>query len=330
MKKLLLILLIMMTAAAFVAAQTYDELEDGFESFSSDLAGSLPYASTIGLNWSDAYMGGFPHFGVGLTTGFVSLPTEGFEEIADLLGVSLPSMLSDYGIGVPLPAYTVDARIGIPVLPLDVGVKGGYISPDWLSSMDVGVDYLLLGADVRYAVLEGNMILPKVSVGVGYNYMKGGVYMDGVVDGQSIDLTGEGSPGGVNSIDITDGDLAYEWSTNVIDVKVQASKKILILTPSVGLGYSYGFSTAGGGIDSDIKVNGSSDPTQTQLDAIEAITGMEISDSSLRITAEDNSGSFRVWGGCSVNLFLLKLDLAAMYNLTSQNLGASLNARVQF
>ena len=330
MKKKLLTLMIMMMAAGFATAQiTYSSLESDFKDFSDDMAGALPYASTLGLNWSDAYLGGFPHFGVGLTTGFVSLPSDSFEAVATQLGVDLPSFVTG-SLGVPLPAYTVDARVGIPILPIDVGVKGGFLSPGMLEDMTggVGIDYMMLGGDVRWGVMKGGLILPSVSIGVGYNYLTGGIYMDGVTPAQTIDFGGA-DYNGVTAINLTSGDMYYNWNANIIDVKAQASKSFLILTPSVGVGYSYGFSSAGGGIDATITDQTSTPLTDSQISAIEDALDMDISNSGFSILSEANGGSLRVWGGCSFNIVVLKLDLTAMYNLSSQSLGAALNARIQ-
>ena len=330
MKKLLLILLIMTAAMGFVTAQTYSEVEDSFQAFSDDMAGALPYASTLGLNWSNAYLGNFPHFGVGVTTGFVSLPADSFKSVAKTLSVDLPQELFDLGIGVPLPAYTVDARLAMPILPVDVGVKVGYLDPAWsegLTGGAAGVDYLLLGGDVRYGLVKEGILKPAVSVGVGYNYMKGGLYMDGAVPGQTIALGGNYN--GVTDIVISDGDMFYEWNASVIDVKVQASKKILILTPSVGAGYSYGFSSAGGGLDATITDQSANPLDAADIAAIESALDMSISNSGISFLSEVTGGSIRVWGGVGVNLFVLKLDLTAMYNINSASLGAALNARIQ-
>jgi len=327
MKKLLLILLILMTALSFAAADsiTYTEMKDDFQAFSDDMAGALPYASTLGLNWSNAYLGGFPHFGIGLTTGFVTLPADSFTAVADKLGATLPDELFTLGIGVPLPAYSVDARLALPILPVDVGVKVGYLDPSWsegLTGGAAGVDYLLLGGDVRWGLVKDRGLLPAVSIGAGYNYMKGGLYMKDAVGPTTITSVA------THTVSMSSADMVYEWNANVIDIKAQVSKKLLIFTPSVGLGYSYGFAQAGGGMNANILIDGSA-PTQSDIDAIEAATGMTLDDQSVRILSSADGGSFRAWGGLSVNLFVLKLDLNAMYNLTSQSLGGSLNARIQ-
>ncbi len=51
--------------AASVSGQTLGELQTGFEQFASAVYGTLASAATSGLNWSPAYIGQFPHFGVG-------------------------------------------------------------------------------------------------------------------------------------------------------------------------------------------------------------------------------------------------------------------------
>jgi hypothetical protein len=44
----------------------------------------------------------------------------------------------------------------------------------------------------------------------------------------------------------------------------------------------------------------------------------------------ENSGvSFRAFGGLSVNLTVIRIDLTGMYNLTDQNWGISLGTRFQ-
>jgi hypothetical protein len=332
MKKNLLVLLIIMMSGVYLAADTdYDSLQSSFEDFSSDLAEALPYASTTGLNWSEAYLGGFPHFGVGVTTGFVTLPSDGFEDVAETLGVELPDLITDYGIGVPLPAYTVDARVGIPFLPIDVGVKGGVLEPSWLEdTTGVGIDYLLLGADVRYGIMKQGLIKPDISIGLGYNYLKGGLYIDDATSSQSIslgvDYDGDGDD---DSITVSSGDMYYEWEAHVIDAKLQASKSFLILTPSVGLGYAYGFSTVGGGIDATVTDEDGDEISSSYISEIESALDMDLSSTGISIFSEDESGSLRVWGGCSFNIVVLKLDLSVVYNITSESMGGSLNARVQ-
>ncbi|MEA1910510.1 MAG: hypothetical protein U9N32_02415 [Spirochaetota bacterium] len=333
MKKILILLIIFVVAVSGAFGQaTIAEMETAFSSFSTDIAESLPYASTIGLNWSDARVRGFPHFGVGLSLGAVTIPEDAFVSLADSLTFTLPSAITGAGLGIPLPAYVVDARVGIPFLPIDIGAKLGVITPDMSDDLfdDVEVDYILAGFDIRTPIIKGNLALPAITFSTGYNYLSGGIdaSIDGAGDLTSIDLSAVPELSGA-SLDYSDPDVRFAWQTHAVDFKLQASKSLLIITPYVGLGYAYGWSKAGGGISSDIDYNGA---TEEEVRAALEAAGytVDLSDDGFAILAEVSGGSLRAFGGLSVNLFILKLDLNAMYNVNTNSLGASANARIAF
>src|SRR6056297_3297048 len=233
----------------------FTTLQGNFKTFSDDVAEALPQASTTGLTWSDARVRGFPHFGVGLSFGAVMMPKDAFEDLAgpDGLNIDISDLTTD--LGVPFPSYVVDGRVGIPFLPIDVGAKLGVLTPGMSENLggDTAADYMLAGFDVRYPILKGRLLMPAVSVSAGYNYLSGGITttvsgagLDGGIDLSSIQgLTGV-------SVNYTDPDLRFNWKTHSMDFKVQASKNLLIFTPYVGGAYTYGWSTAGGGISADI------------------------------------------------------------------------------
>ncbi len=335
MKKILILMIILVVGVSGVFGQVvFSDMEAAFSTFSTDIAEALPVASTIGLNWSDARVRGFPHFGVGLSLGAVMIPEDAFVSLADSLSIALPSEITDAGLGVPFPAYVIDARVGIPFLPIDVGAKLGVLTPEMAASLssDVAVDYVLAGFDIRTPIIKGNLVLPAISFSAGYNYLSGGVTttMSGAGDMLSgIDLGAVPGLTGV-TIDYTDPDVRFAWDTHTIDFKLQASKSLMIITPYAGLGYAYGWSKAGGGVSSDITFGGplTEDQIRTALEA--AGYDVELSGDGFAILAEASGGSLRAYGGLSVNLFILKLDLNAMYNLSTASLGATLNARVAF
>ena len=332
MKKILILMIILVVAVSGAFGQiAFADMESAFSTFSEDVAEALPVASTIGLNWSDATVRGFPHFGVGLTLGAVMIPEDAFVTLADSLNIALPSAVTDAGLGVPLPAYVVDARVGIPFLPIDIGAKLGVLTPEMAASLsdEVAVDYVLAGFDIRTPIIKGNLILPAISFSAGYNYLSGGVNASVSNAGDltaGIDLNAI-LPGA--SIGYTDPDVRFAWKTQTVDFKLQASKSLLIITPYAGLGYAYGWSKAGGGVSSDITFAGA---TEDQIrDALEAAGyDVELSSDGFAILAESSGGSLRAFAGLSVNLFILKLDLNALYNVSTASLGASLNARVAF
>jgi hypothetical protein len=343
MKKLLLTLVILLVAVGAFAQTTFTftTFQDAFSQFATDVANSLPFNASIGLNWSDAYIGQLldvpPHFGAGVSLGATTIPSASVTTMLGPTGLNLtlPAEVAQYiQYGVPIPAYTVEGRIGGFLLPFDIGLKVGYIPPGTLQSWGIPVDvnYLLAGADVRFALLQDSGIIPAVSVGAGYTYMRGSVSVPGLL-GSGIDITNINAPGGPYAISLTDPALNFTWATNVIDLKAQVSKNLLIFTPYLGAGASYGISSAGGGVTSTLLINGSA-PTQQQIDDITAYLesqGMtvDLSDQGFLIQAAANGWSFRAFGGISMNLLILKLDLTGMYNFLSGDFGASVGLRVQ-
>ena len=289
------------------------ELQVSVNSFSQSMAESLPFNSTIGLNWSDAWIGklipsAFPHFGVGIALGFTTLDIGAISSLADRFDFSMPDM----PLGMDrfmLPAYTAEARLGGFFLPFDVGVKFGYLpNADFLID-SISIDYMLIGADVRYAVMEGNVILPKISLALGFNYLRGGIGINGP------DLSFDHSNGSIN---IESPKIGLKWHTYTLDVRAQVSKSFVIITPYAGLGASYGRSSAGYSLDA--KITG-----DLNLED-ESIT---ISSTGMSSMIDSNDVNFRAFGGLSLDLTILKIDLTGQYSFKDGNYGASLGFRIQ-
>ena len=329
MKRMGFLLMLLLLSSSLMAVDVdFDDFRKAYEKFSDDAANSLPYNTMVGLSWSDAYIGQFPHLGVGLTLGFTSLPYKSFEWVADALDVNFADVLPQIELlGAPIPAWTLDARLGGFVLPFDIGVKVGFL-PDQAKTFvpdNMALDYLLLGGDIRYALLKGPG--PKVSLGVGYNYLNGSMSMANLI-GKKQEIL---DVGGYN-LELDDPDLNFQWTANVIDLKAQASMNVLILTPSIGVGASYGTAQSGGGLETQILLNGDK-IKDSEIKDIEDILGNkapDLTDQSIKVLSDTTGWAFRVFGGASFNLLILRLDLTAMYNFTSGSIGAALNARVQF
>ncbi len=337
MKRVSIVLAIMLLAAAGLSAQTYDEFEGYFQTFADEVANSLPVSASVGGNWSPAYIGQFPHFGVGVSLGGMFLPYDAVEPVVDNLGFgsSIPEALKTYG--VPFPAIAVDARLGGFILPFDVGVKFGFIpeKAKTLFSDEVTADYLLAGADVRLRLTKGKGFLPTISAGAGYNYMRGTIGINDVSSSETINIDEimeptYGPPATAYELTITNPDLAFNWETHTIQGKVQASWDLAILTPHLGFGAAYGFSNAGGGLYSTLTYNGEGGLTLADVQDEFAKYGYPIpTTDGIEITSDANGYSFWVYGGTAFNIFFVKLDLSAMYNFLSGAYGASANVRIQ-
>jgi hypothetical protein len=359
---------------------------------------TLPMASTIGLQWSDAFIGKFPHFGVGVTAGFASIPTEdignlfaafGFDgnPIEDLkASAQLPENASKLldSLGFPFPAVTAEARLGGFILPFDIGLKAGFIPDSLYGVLDNAtgglvspnnLDYLLVGFDVRYALVDGHkkFLIPDIIIGGGYNFYRGkiAIPMPGMdFEIQDIPIPKASAisdfsydPSDSNSyynysVSFSEPSVGFGWESHVIDVKAQVSKKILlIMTPYVGVGASYGRSRADAGmyIEPQVTRDGSSSTISQMQDdlaaaeeAVDDISGKEASellgddldfsdieipetgDGGFLVSSWENGWGFRAYGGLSINLWFVKIDASVMYDILGSNLGAQLGLRFQF
>ena len=348
MRRLLIVLLALLLAATFASAQTqtFEKYETSIKGFAEGVANSLPLNSAIGLTWSDAYIGQFPHLGVGATVGFSSVPYSAVQPVIQALGLESQLTSSEvFGYieqyGAPFPAYAVDARIGGFILPFDVGVKLGTIPPDvdTTSLVDgVDFDYFLAGANVRVPLTEGKGLMPEISVGGGYNYLRASIGLSGLTGGD-VELTDFSDPrpdvDKTYTLTLTDPEVKYFWRANVIDLQVQASKKVLLFTPYLGAAASIGLGQAGGGLYSELVTTPDIDPDD--YDAINQAakaqgleTLPELGENGFSVTADMPAGwSFRAFGGFSVNLLIVKVDITGMYDFLGNNFGVTLGTRVQ-
>jgi opacity protein-like surface antigen len=316
-KPILILLVILMLAASQVFALDIDfpTLQKDFEKFSEKMIDALPFYSTIGLNWSDAYIGSFPHFGIGLTAGTITIDEKTITSTLKSLGLqeSSSSLLSDKFL---LPADSIDARIGIPVIPLDFGVKIGYLSPSWSESLlNVGIKNTLIGLDVRYVIINSKVFPMRLSVGFGFNYLNGGISKT-----FSDNINFKGNSIGLDDFTAKDPTVDFLWSTNTFELKAQASFPYKIVTPYAGAGVSYSWSKV------SYKIS-ASEPFIEEDKMRKFVT--EVSKGSFETITKDKRLNTRVFGGISINLAYVRLDLTGMYEFIGGNYGATLGIRFQ-
>lgn len=329
MKRVLLISMIVLMAAAGAWGQDLSTFQSGFTTFSADMASTLSYNATVGNNWSDAYIGGFPHFGVGLAVGMTAVPASSIESFFAAMDVTMPDSLKTFGL--PVPATALSAKLGGLILPFDVGLKAMVLPSSVasvLSASGVTADYSLIGGNVRFAVLKENILLPDVSIGAGYNRLKGSVAMD-------IPLASKVYTVGSYNAYISNPTMSLDWTTDSFDFTLQVSKSLLFLRPYAGLGYSMGKSTVSGGLKSTVTSDGTTPLTPTQISNINAALAASgqataaISADGILFNAEDSTPVFRVYGGLSFEILVIKLDTTVTYVPATKSLGASAMVRFQ-
>ena len=362
-KKILVIFLIILFSVSAVFSQTslddFEDLSNAFTEFSGGMADSLPFAAAVGLNWGKAYLGQFPHLGAGITAGAVALPSGAFEKVFTAFGLDNP--LEEYlsglpfDVGLPFPVALAEVRIGGFLIPFDLGVKVGTIPDALYSKLDLELpfdfNYLVYGADLRFALTKEKGFVPSVSIGAGYTHMEGNIGLKGLMGGD-ITLANFELPNPDNdfnmethTLSLTDPDLGFSWQTDVIDLKVQVSKNLYIITPYIGAGLSYGVSKAGGGLYTSLQFDGAP-LTETEIAEINAafkayndylkLAGQpavpvpEFSEEGVVITAMAQHWVPRIYGGICLNILILKIDLTALYNPVNNTIGASAGIRIQF
>jgi len=299
MKKILSIALALTLAVSALSAQTtaaWTAIDTQLTTFLNSLNKSAPDNAVSTGTWSDAYIGQIisvpPHFGIGASAGLVPLDVTNLAgPIGTISGMTLPIT------SFVLPTYAIEGRIGGFILPFDLGVHVGVIPSTDLFGTGIRLDFLNYGADVRYALLKENILLPNLSVGAGYYHVAGSLgytfNMDAaqnLVDSYGLNAT------------IADIPLKVGFTSEVIEARVQLSKSLLIATPFVGVAANLSFS----------------DATYTLADQTKTVS-----------TASSPVLGARVYGGASVNVLVLKINLTGSYNLINQNWGANLGVRVQ-
>lgn len=351
MKRVIIATFLSIFVALGLFGQTFDDVESAFSTFSQDLSAALPFSSTIGLNWSDSYIGEFPHLGAGVVVGAVGLPAEPFDIVvgtltggatgSDLLDM-FPAEARPYieSFGMPFPSVAAEARLGGFGLPFDVGLKVGLIpeSVD-VSSLIAGLDadYLLIGGDVRIRILEEKRLIPEISIGGGYNYLSGGLRFQsdediaiGDFEIPDPDDPINGTPTTYN-ITLSAPEFGFDWETSVFDVKAQISKRILVFTPYVGIGGTYGSSQVHGGAYTTVQ-----GLTTEDLADIEAALEQlgedvpQLDEDGFTITGAAGGFAARAYGGLSLDLLFLRLNLTGYYEIMSKTMGASVGLRMQF
>jgi len=339
MKRIVLICMMALAAAGAWAQDSLTAFKAGFESFAADMAATLSYNATIGNDWSDAYIGQLPRFGVGLAVGFTAVPAESLKAFFNSIDETMPTELEK--IGLPIPAAALSAKIGGIILPFDLGVKAMVLPPEAtgaLSAQGIAADYKLFGGNVRVGLIKEGLLLPDLSFGAGYNRLMGSVNVPLDIPDQSYTFTA----GTNRSLRVSDPDLQLDWTTDSFDFTLQVSKKVLFLRPFAGLGYSMGTSTVGGGLAAKMYYDNDTSSlgdevlvTSAEVAAIKqalADAGQpvpEISADGFLFSATNADPVLRLYGGLSLNLFFLNLDLQGIYVPKTKGLGANAMIRVQ-
>lgn len=290
-KKLLSIALVSIFAVSALTAQApeFAKFNAALTGFLGEVNEALPDNAVVGGTWSDAYIGQIigipPHFGVGIAAGVTRFPVSSLKTAVELTGAKLPVD------ELVLPNFAVEGRIGGFILPFDIGFRGGMLPETKLDG--VGISYLNFGGDIRYSLLKDTLVMPGISVGLGYYHTSGAISYTF----NPAELANVSYP-----VTVADEELKIDFSTNVIEAKAQISKNLIFITPYAGLGASMAMT------ESKYKL---------------------VNETKTLSTKDEPTFGLRVYGGTSFNILVAKIDVSGMYNVLSKNWGANLGLRVQ-
>ena len=315
------------------------------ESMLSQFEVILPEANSLSGVQPDAFVGKVfpsvpPHFAVGITASVTPVKADFITENFAVISSAVTDMLQDVGAAsgsmdafnfklpipakLPYPAASVNARVGGLFLPFDLGVwaitTGNAFHEKAIGNGPVfDFDYTAFGADLRYAIIEGNLILPKITVGAGYQFVRQNV---GV--GFSKDFTIDSGYKDPETNQPITGDATMDSGFNVkLDThtffgQIQVSKTLLIVTPYLGLKALFTTSNCHYDWKYETTVNG---------ERYAALSDGK--DINYKHSISDLGIQTQVFGGASLNFLVFQTTFNAAYNFSSKMFTGTLGLNVK-
>ena len=237
------------------------------------------------------------------------------------IGDSISDFLSESGVvdtlsidfdmpeRIPYPSAGISARLGGIFLPFDIGLYGITTIGNVLDSIEfddarVSIDYTTFGADIRYALYEGNLFLPKISVGAGYMYSRQEMKFK-----ISQDFTTKASYGSAEEHSVSANvatHLDMTVATHTVFAQVQASKKLFIFTPFIGFKAAFTASEYDGSWSYSTKIK------ETEKSELSDSDKFSCSNSFF-----DTGIQPQVFGGLGIDLAFFQIAVNLSYNMRS-------------
>lgn len=213
-----------------ICSNLFSNADDSFSTFTEKTGYVIADNALTLNNTSESFIGRIlpsvpPHFMFGASISVALMDTKYLSKAADDIynankgsgATSLPGLPKVF----PLPTYSLSTRFGGFVLPFDFGITTGFAIPATgyeIKAGDVKFDtnFLSIVADIRYAILEGNGLAPKLSIGLGYAYAKHN-YRFGTTDRE----------GHTN--------IGLNLQTHTVFTQLQISKRFSFAVPYLGI-----------------------------------------------------------------------------------------------
>lgn len=308
----------LIVSEAFLSAESHTPgVSAAIENVIDNYTDILPENSSLLGVQPEAFIGKLfpsvpPHFTAGISVSGTFIDTsflsDGVKAVGQAISNKVASKTNPISLSfdipekIPYPTASISARLGGIALPFDIGLHAVTTVGNMFDSMEFGdsevsVDYMTIGADIRYRVYEESLFIPQISVGGGYVYSK-----QTLAFGAENTYTTKGSEAANLA-----ANLDMSVATHTIFAQVQASKKILILTPFIGFRalftkadceYSWNYETKIAGAKHD-----------------------NLSDSDSRdytVDFPDIGFKTQVFGGIGFQFALFQLGLTVSYNFSTK------------
>ncbi|MCQ2241539.1 hypothetical protein [Treponema sp.] len=274
--------------------------------FCDQLVDVIPNTQGFQNIYADAWIGKLipsAHFGAGVNVGASSIDVSSLKKTAEALDINV----GDIPDTLAFPTISADLRIGGIILPFDVGITAMKFDSSTVSAIENAIDpmnfdYYVIGGDVRYALLKGGMLKPKVSLGAGYYYTSGSV---GVRNDKA--------------------SASLDFSSQAYLLEAQASIKLLFLIPFVGTKLIY----------SKTDINWAVDAKWDQfIDSNASEFGNLIDQGILpsHFSGNSSGSSFhpQIFGGFGLDLFIMTATATVGYDLKSKIISGAISTRISW
>ena len=282
----------------FAKFAPYTTTIKGLNCFTDSLVDAIPNSQIQQNVWANSWIGSIlpkPNFGFGINTGVSKL------DVSPLVDVIKTFDENNEDSGLPetlvWPTITADFRVGGFMFPFDLGFTVMSFDSDTIGSIGNAIDpayfdFFMIGGDVRYALLQGGLMRPKVSVGLGLYHTSGDFGVED--DGSSAEL---------------------DFSSTSLVLSAQASIKLLFFVPFAGTKVMFTKSN----VDWKVKANWSSILNTNDSKIQEAV---EYGFLPSTFTGGSDSGFFNhirpvIFGGFAFDLFVLDITFSGSYDFIS-------------
>lgn len=294
MKKILsLSLLLCLCFSAFAIDLPDTEIvNEGLQEFVTGLADSVPAASTMSNLWSDAYVGQLlgipPHFGVGASAGAAKMDISGIKKAAKELGINAVDKLNDDFI---LPVASIEAVVGGVFIPFDISGSFMVMDEPIGFSGENSLQYKIqsFNLKLRVPLLKQNIVLPNLSLGVGFARLSGEFFAE------------------VQDINTH---INVKYSSDVYSADVQLSKSVIFLTPYVG---------------ARILASKSNNLWDYAYTVSSDISGRDEGN----YANEEYNINYQLFAGTSFNILVLKLNVNAAYDVKTKVWSAGAGVQIK-